>query len=82
MEEGTPDLDICIGGVCVKIEVKQPGEQPEPIQALRLRQWKEAGAVTGCCHSVDEAMELTDGVFRFLMEADKWVMEKEKREKE
>lgn len=65
-EEGTPDLDICIGGWAVKIETKQPGGRLEPIQMLRLKQWQNAGALTGVCESVEDAMALTEGLFDYL----------------
>lgn len=57
-EVGTPDLDGCTNGKCLKLEVKVPGEDATPIQQHRLAQWAAVGAVTGVVHSVEETQHL------------------------
>ena len=42
---GKPDLDGCLAGRCLKVEVKRPGARPTPIQRLALHQWRAAGAI-------------------------------------
>ena len=53
-EIGTPDMIGVYRGRCLVVEVKQPLEEPTPIQAQRLREWAAAGAVVGVAHSLDE----------------------------
>ena len=55
---GEPDVDACVQGRTVKIEVKQPGRRPTPLQKAALARWKAAGAVTGVATSLDEAKTL------------------------
>lgn len=55
---GEPDIDAVVAGRSLKVEVKVPGREPTGIQALTLRQWAEAGAVTACVHSVDEMRQV------------------------
>lgn len=57
-QTGQPDIDACVSGIAVKIEVKMPGREPTPLQAKRLREWEDAGAVVGCVHSMAELEEL------------------------
>jgi Holliday junction resolvase len=54
MESGTPDVFAMVQGTFFAIECKVPGEQPDPIQAHRLRQWAEAGSVAVTAHSEDD----------------------------
>ena len=56
---GEPDIDACINGRSVKIEVKVPGKVPTPQQMARLRKWESAGALCGWATSVEEAASLT-----------------------
>ncbi len=46
---GTSGLDIfgCISGRFFFLEKKQAGKKPTPRQQARLRQWTDAGAITG-----------------------------------
>lgn len=55
---GEPDIDGCVRGRAVKIEVKVPGKHPTVLQDKVLRQWRDAGAIAGCAHSVAEAEQL------------------------
>ena len=65
MESGSPDLIGAWRGKPFAIEVKQPGEKPEPIQARRLNEWAAAGALTGCAHNVAEALSII-GAFAYI----------------
>jgi hypothetical protein len=49
-----PDLIGCTRGRMFVIEVKVPGEYPDPGQAAELRHWAAAGALAFCAHDVDE----------------------------
>ncbi|MGE5486997.1 MAG: VRR-NUC domain-containing protein [bacterium] len=51
---GDPDIDACIRGRSVQLEVKRPGERPTPLQLKRLEEWRKAGAVVAVVHSVAE----------------------------
>lgn len=55
-QAGEPDVDACVGGRAVKLEVKAPGGRRDltRLQQRRLDQWREAGAVTGVVESVDD----------------------------
>lgn len=58
--KGDPDITGCGGpnGRRFELETKQPGEGPTKLQADRLREWGEAGAVTGIVHDVDDAKRI------------------------
>ena len=45
-------------GKALYIEVKLPGEKPREDQQKFLDAMKRAGAITGCAHSVEEALEI------------------------
>jgi len=49
---GEPDIDACIRGRSVQLEVKRPGEKPTQLQCKRLEEWRQAGAVVGVVTSV------------------------------
>ena len=51
---GDPDIHGVWHGVPFDIELKQPGEEPTPLQAARLREWSYAGSITGVAHSLAE----------------------------
>ena len=55
---GEPDIDACIGGRSLQLEVKRPGEKPTALQLKRLDEWRQAGAVTGVVTSVEEVRAL------------------------
>jgi hypothetical protein len=55
-----PDVDGCLDGVAIKIEVKKPGKEPRKDQRFNLHRWKRAGAAAGCAHSLDEAEDIID----------------------
>jgi len=43
---GDPDIDACLRGRSVQLEVKRPGEKPTPLQVKRLEDaagWRDRG---------------------------------------
>ena len=59
--DGEPDIVGCYNGRAVVMEVKQPGEKPDPLQERKLNHWSAAGALVGVVTSVPEAMGLMQG---------------------
>ena len=57
---GDPDIDACIRGRSVQLEVKRAGEKPTPLQLKRLEEWRRAGAVAAVVHSVGEVRALLE----------------------
>jgi hypothetical protein len=55
---GDPDIDACIRGRSVQLEVKRPGEKPTPLQLKRLEEWRRAGAVVAVVNSVADVRRL------------------------
>jgi len=55
---GDPDLEILWRGHHVECELKRPGENPTPLQARRLEEWRRAGATVAVVHSVVEMREV------------------------
>lgn len=56
---GLSDLVGCThGGRFFAIEVKLPGEKPRKDQQDFLDAMRAAGAISGCAHSVEEALEI------------------------
>jgi hypothetical protein len=55
---GEPDIDACIQGRSLQLEVKRPGKKPTMLQEKRLAEWSAAGAVVGVVHGVDEVRGL------------------------
>jgi hypothetical protein len=48
-------------GKAIYIEVKLPGEKPREDQQKFLDAMKRAGAIAGCAHSVEEALNIVKG---------------------
>ena len=69
MDNGTPDIICCMGGLFLAIEVKQPGKSPSKIQQHRLRQIREAGGVALVATSVDDLKEQLNSVAKKLKQA-------------
>lgn len=42
---GVLDLILCLSGLYVSIELKIPGEKPEPLQDVNIRRVKNAGGI-------------------------------------
>lgn len=45
-------------GKALYIEVKLPGEHPRPDQKQFLEAMRNSGAISGCAHSVEEALDI------------------------
>ena len=56
---GEPDIDCCLNGRSIKIEVKKPGEKvgEKGLQKKILQEWSEAGAVSFWVTSVEEVKD-------------------------
>lgn len=54
---GEPDIEGCINGMCIQIEVKVPGNRPTKLQEVRLQEWSDAGACAFWTDDVDDALE-------------------------
>lgn len=48
----------CSDGRAIYIEVKLPGEEPRDDQQKFLDAMRRTGAITGCAHSIEEALEI------------------------
>ena len=48
----------CCDGRAIYIEVKLPGEEPRDDQQKFLDAMRRTGAITGCAHSIEEALEI------------------------
>lgn len=57
-QTGHPDIDACVDGRSVKIEMKRPGRRPEPHQLGRLRRWQAAGALVGWASTLEHVQQL------------------------
>lgn len=57
---GDPDIDACVRGRSVQLEVKRPGEKPTALQVKRLEEWRRAGAITAVVNSVADVRNLLD----------------------
>ncbi|HEV7447740.1 MAG TPA: hypothetical protein VGO18_34560 [Steroidobacteraceae bacterium] len=57
---GTPDVLACIEGRFVAIEVKRPGNIPEPAQLGQLRKWQAAGALACWVQGVEQLNEVLE----------------------
>jgi len=56
---GEPDIDACINGRTVKIEVKRPGAERTVTanQRVAIERWERAGAVAFVATSVEEVQQ-------------------------
>jgi hypothetical protein len=61
---GDPDLYILSRGVHIECELKQPGQEPTPLQAHRLEAWRQAGALVAVVHTVAEMRAVMDSLGR------------------
>ena len=59
---GFPGLSDLVGctseGRFFAIEIKLPGEHPRPDQQKFLTAMRNTGAISGCAHSVEEALQI------------------------
>ena len=61
-DAGEPDIDACIDGRSVKIELKMPGNKPTPVQMASMRRWERSGALVFWATSLDEVLTYLDFV--------------------
>jgi hypothetical protein len=57
---GDPDIDACIHGRSVQLEVKRPGGKPTVLQMKRLAEWREAGALVAVVNSIADVRDLME----------------------
>jgi uncharacterized protein (DUF39 family) len=59
-QKGRPDINACWKGRCVRIEVKskETGYKLQPLQALNLKKWGQAGALCLVVHSLEEVKKV------------------------
>lgn len=57
-DAGEPDVDACIDGRAVKIEVKLPGHVPSAVQFASMRRWEDSGALAGWVDTMDQLRRL------------------------
>jgi len=57
---GITDLLLCVEGLFVGIEVKQPGENPSEIQKYEMGKMIAAGGHAGVAHSLEEAIRIVE----------------------
>ena len=60
---GDPDLYGSIDGRHFEIEVKRPDDPasiPTQLQAQRMQEWRDAGALVGIARSVEDALAILD----------------------
>src|SRR5262245_32766163 len=57
-EVGIPDTLVCLWGIFVGMEVKQPGGRLRPLQKVVLREIFDAGGVAAVVETVEQAESL------------------------
>ena len=59
---GKSDINACINGRCIRIEVKTAdhGNKESKKQSINLRRWSAAGAVCGVAYSLEEVKRLLE----------------------
>ena len=62
---GEPDIDACLRGRSLQLEVKRPGQHPTLLQLKRMEEWRQAGAIVGIVTSVAEVKALLGGEKEF-----------------
>lgn len=59
---GKSDINACINGRCIRIEVKTAdhGNRESKKQSINLRRWSAAGAICGVVYSLEELKDLLE----------------------
>lgn len=62
LSSGKADINACIGGRCIRLEVKTSdhGNKASKKQKINLRRWSAAGAICGVVYSLEEVKELLE----------------------
>jgi len=55
---GQVDITGCIKGRRIEIEMKVGNNKPTKIQEKWIKTWREAGAIAGCCWSLNDVKHL------------------------
>ena len=63
-KSGLPDIHVCLGGICVWIELKTPTGHVSPIQDYTMRQIREAGGRTVVCRSASEVKTFIEEILK------------------
>jgi hypothetical protein len=54
LQRGLPDIVGCVHGRFMGLEVKRPGRDVTPLQAVTLAKIRRAGGLTAVAHNVEE----------------------------
>ena len=54
---GVPDIHACLNGKWISIEMKRPGESPEPLQLHHLQQIQKAGGLATWASSLPQVQD-------------------------
>ena len=54
---GVPDIHACINGRWISIEMKKPGEKPDPLQLFHLQMIQKAGGLATWATSLDQVQD-------------------------
>ena len=57
---GDPDIDACIRGRSVQIEVKRPGERPTLLQLKRIEEWRRRQSLLRTLRRRPDLLEQAD----------------------
>ena len=76
-QRGTPDFLGSVAGWFVAIEMKVPPDFLSPIQKVQLRLWKDTGAATFICRSLDEVKRAIRVVKEAMPEVEPWPWEEQ-----
>ena len=56
-KSGVPDICACINGRWLSIEMKKPGEKPDPLQLFHLQMIQKAGGLATWATSVTQVQD-------------------------
>ena len=56
-KSGVPDLHACLNGKWISIEMKKPGEKPDPLQLHHLQMIQKAGGLATWATSVTQVQD-------------------------
>ena len=56
-KSGVPDICACLNGKWISIEMKRPGESPEPLQLHHLQQIQKAGGLATWASSLPQVQD-------------------------
>lgn len=57
-QSGRADINGCYKGKSFRIELKVGDNEASTKQLINLRKWKNAGAITGVCYTLEEVKTL------------------------